>query len=173
MNRRLMSRPLVGRGTRPRALSTQSGVGILELLLVLMLVAVMLAVSVPAFHGFYQRHQLRKATGDIRSMVRYARIKTLKEKISHRILFHDESAATPNRFEVQKNQGGSFVTLPRYAQSLPEGMRILGSGPTDSMDILSVGRRGACSAGQVFVQAKDGVTLGVISIEPTCHTNVL
>ena len=155
------------------ALSTQRGVGMLELLVVMVLGSILLAVTIPAFWNFYRKHQLQTATGDIRILVQYARLKTLKEKVSHRILFHDENGATPNSYEIQSNESGPFVTLPHHVYSLPEGVNILGSGLTNSMDILGVGRRGACNSGKVFVQAQGGTLLEVISIEPTCHTSVL
>ena len=145
----------------------------LELLVVLVLGSILLAVTIPAFWNFYQNHKLHAATGEIRILVQYARLKTLKEKVSHRILFHDEDADTPNRYEIQSNESGLFLTLPQHVYSLPEGVRILGSGLTDSMDILGVGSRGACNSGKVFVQAQGGALLEVISIESTCHTSVL
>ncbi len=145
----------------------------LEMLVVLVLGSILLAVTIPAFWNFYQNHQLQAATGDIRILVQYARLKTLKEKVSHRILFHDENADMPNSYEIQSNENGPFVTLPQQVYSLPEGVNILGSGETDSMDILGVGRWGACNSGKVFVQAQGGALLEVISIAPTCHTSVL
>ncbi len=173
MDRHLKSKPLVGRATPPRALFTQRGVGMIELLVVMLLGGILLTVTIPAFWNFYRKHQLQTATGEIRILVHYVRLKTLKEKVSHRILFHDENAATPNSYEIQSNESGSFVTLPHHVYSLPEGVNILGSGPTNSMDILSVGGRGACNSGKVFVQADHAGLLEVISIEPTCHTSVL
>ena len=173
MKRHLKSLPFPGRRAPTRPRSTQSGVGIVELLVVLVIAGILLTVGMPALRNFYHKHQLQAATGEIRSMVRYARLKALKEKVSHRILFHDENAATPNSYEIQNNEGGPFVTPPQHVHSLPQGVKILGSGPTDSMDILSVGRRGDCNSGKVFIQGNDGALLEVLSIESTCHARVL
>lgn len=156
----------------PRALSTQSGVGLIELLTVMVLGSVLLAVAMPAFWSYYQEQRLHTATSQTRNLVRYARMKALKEKVPHRILFHDENAVTPNTIEVQNNEGGPFVTLPQHVYPLPAGVKILGSGPTDSMDSVTAGRRGECNSGKVFIQGHNG-TLEVTSIEPTCHTKVL
>ena len=163
----------MGRSAPFGAAPCQRGIGFLELLVVVVLTAFLLGVSIPAFWNFYRRHEVQTTTESIRILVHFTRLKTLKEKVSHRILFHDENAATPNRFELQVDEGGGFITLPHHGHSLPEGVRILGSGSTDSMDILSVGTRGTCNSGRVFVQGQGGALLQVVSIQPTCHTRVL
>ena len=94
-------------------------------------------------------------------------MKAIKEKVPYRVLFHDQSAAMPNRVEVQRLQSGSFVTIPRGTHSLSEGVAIL----TGGLGSMTVGGRDECTPGKVAVQGRPS-TPDVISIASTCHTSL-
>ncbi len=117
----------------------------------------------------YHRQQARWATRHARSLVSLAHMKALKEKVPHRLVFHDASASTPNTIELQRDQGGSFVTLPGHVYTAPHGVEILGSGPTDSIDSVEAGTRGRCDAGNVYIRGTDNRTR-ILTIDPSCHT---
>lgn len=145
----------------------QNGTTLLETLAVLAIAGTLLTISVPSLLRIYRNHQLDSASSSLRGVVRHARIKALKEKIDHRVVFHDKGAITPNRADLERKQGGGYVTLASYAYSLPEGVKILGGTPTDSMDAMNVTRRGRCDSGSVFLEGHDGA-IQAISIKTSC-----
>ena len=170
--RPLFSRPVKNR-RRARSLRGRwagpDGFTTLELLAVLGLMAVIMAVSLPALQRLYLRSQVSSTVTTIETMFLRARMSALKEKIAYRVLIHDENAATPNTLELQRNDGGSFVTLAGEVQTLPRAVRILGSGPTDSLDSMTVNSRGECTSGNVYATI-DGADIGVVAIASTCFT---
>ena len=131
---------------------------------------IILSVSLPAFDKYYRRQQVDSAAGMIESMVQRARMSALKQKIVHRVVFHDENAATPNTVELQRKVGGSFSTIPGQVLSVPGAVRILGTGPMNSLDDVTVSGRGECSPGNVYVS--DGAErTRVVAIASTCFTS--
>ena len=106
-----------------------------------------------------------------RGLVRVAHMKSLKEKVEHRVVFHDESATMANTIELQIDQSGTFVTLSDHVYPAPEGVKILGGGSTNSMDSLTAGTRGSCDAGRLYVEATDG-TVFMLTIDTRCHTSL-
>ena len=72
-----------------------------------------------------------------------------------------------NTIEVQRQQSGSFVTIPGYSYSAPDGVNILDGGSTNSTDSTIVGTRGECQAGKLFIQGRDN--LEVVTIGTSCH----
>ena len=157
------ARSLLGRWAGPHGFST------LELLVVLGLMAVIMSVSLPALQRLYLRSQVSSTVTTIETMFLRARMSALKEKAAYRVLVHDENAATPNTLELQRNEGGTFVTLTGEVQTLPQAIRILGSGPTDSLDSMTVNSRGECTSGNVYATT-DGADVGVVAIASTCFT---
>lgn len=149
---------------------SQRGAGLLELLAVVALAGLVAAVAAPSLWQAYQRQQNRAVATQAVQAVRYARVMALKEKVRHRVVFHDASAATANTVEVQREQSGSFVTVVGHVYTAPDGVSILGSGSTDSVDSVTVGTRGECDAGDVFIRGR-GESLEVVSIGASCHTS--
>ncbi len=140
-----------------------------ELLVVMALLALAMVVSLPALKNFYLQSQVSASVSTVEIMFQRARMSALKEKIPYRVLIHDQSAATPNTVELQRNASGSFVTVSGGVQTLPSTIRILGSGSTNSLDSMTVNGRGECTSGNVYV-THDGTNIGVVEIASTCFT---
>ncbi len=147
----------------------QRGIGLLELLVVLAIAAVVLIIAAPALQDAYQRQKVHAVASETAQVMRYVRLLALKEKVPHRVVFHDVSGSPANTIEVQRQQAGLFVTIPGHVYPAPSGVSILDSAPTDSIDSVIVGPRGVCQAGQVFIQGP--ISREVVSILSTCHTS--
>ncbi len=147
----------------------QRGAGFLELVVVLAIFGFVLAIASPALQNGYQRQKARAVAAETIQVIRYVQLLALKEKVPHRVVFHDVSDTPANTIEVQRQQSGSFVTIPGHVYPAPKGVVILGGGSTDSIDSVIVGPRGGCEAGQVFIQGP--VSVEVVSIQSTCHTS--
>ncbi|MCP3980728.1 MAG: type II secretion system protein [bacterium] len=148
----------------------QRGFSSLELIGALMLLSITAALAFPSMREFHNRAETGSSATAVESWVRQVRMMALKERTSYRLLVHDESSVTPNRIELQRRESGSFSTIVSGAQ-FPDGVRILGSSPTDSIDTMTVGPRGYCEAGKVYVQGPNEL-LFVIKVEATCLTSV-
>ena len=153
----------------PSAHERAAGYSLTELMVVVGLLTLVLAVSLPLFKDFYARTRVSSSAAMVQSLVQQARMSALKEKNRFRVVVHDENAATPNTLELQREQSGSFVTVAGEVHTVAEGVRILGGSP-DSMDNVTVTGRGECSSGNVYVAA-DGVDVGVVTIAATCFCN--
>ena len=154
----------------PSARERAAGYSLTELMVVVALLTLVLAVSLPLFKDFYSRTRVSSSAAMVQSLVQQARMSALKEKNRFRVVVHDENAATPNTLELQREQSGSFVTVAGEVHTVTEGVRILGASPSDSMDNVTVTGRGECSSGSVYVYA-DGVDVGVVTIAATCFCN--
>ncbi len=150
-------------------MARQRGFSLLELLATLAVAGLVVAIAAPGLLKGYQRQKARVAATEIVRVMRYTRLLALKEKVPHRVVFHDVSDSPANTIEVQRQQSGSFVTIPGHVYPAPSGVSILNSGSTDSIDSVIVGSRGECQSGQVFIEGY--MILEVVSIEPTCHTS--
>ena len=153
-------------------MSSERGVSFIELMVILALGVVLLMMAAPNLRNIHAKHQQNGAARKVQSLVSYVRLKALKEKLPYRLVLHDENALTPNRVEVQWSQGGSYATEPGGIYELPDRVRILGGGGTDSVDQLTVSKRGACSTGNVYVQGTHP-SLEVVVVESTCLTKLL
>ena len=142
------------------------GFTVTELLAVVAIIAVTATVAVPLARQAYVRQQVKAAATQVQSLVQRARMSAVKEKVSYRLVIHDEDAALPNHLEVQKKQGASFVSQHTYA--LPGAVRLLGN----SLSSMTVSSQGVCSSGYVYVEAADGAAEAV-SIKSTCLTENL
>ena len=150
-------------------MARQRGAGFVELLVVLALAGLVLAIASPALREGYQRQKVRAVATETVHVIGYVRLLALKEKVPHRVVFHDVSGSPANTIEVQRQQAGLFVTIPGHVYPAPSGVSILDSAPTDSIDSVIVGPRGVCQAGQVFIQGP--LSLEVVSIGASCHTS--
>ena len=150
-------------------MARQRGTGFLEMLVVLAVAGLVLAIASPALRNGYQRQKVRAVAAETVQVIRYVHLLALKEKVPYRVVFHDVSDTPANTIEVQRQQSGSFVTIPGHVYTAPHGVVILDGGSTDSIDSMVVGSRGECQPGQVFIQGP--MSLEVVSIESTCHTS--
>ncbi len=150
-------------------IARQRGVSLPELLAALAIAVVVIAIGTPGLLNSYKRQKAAVVASETVQVMRYARLLALKEKVPHRVVFHDVYGSPANTIEVQREQSGSFVTIPGHIYPAPKGVSILGSGSTDSIDSVIVGSRGECETGKVFIEGH--MILEVVSIEATCHTS--
>jgi prepilin-type N-terminal cleavage/methylation domain-containing protein len=144
----------------------QHGYSVIELLIAVALLAVVTVIAMPGLKTAYARFQVDSSVALIASTVQHARMSALKEKRSYRVLVHDESAATPNTVELQRDTAGSFVTVPGQVHTLPGSARILDTSPSN----VSVSTRGECTSGTFYV-ANQGANTGVLKVATTCLTS--
>lgn len=153
----------------PRRWANPAGFSTTELLVVMVLLTLVMVTSLPALQRFYLQSQVSSSLATVEIMFQRARMSALKERVSYRVLIHDQNASTPNTIELQSNASGSFVTLSGEVQTLPPKIRILGSGSTNSLNSMTVNSRGECTSGSVFV-THEGTEIGVVAIASTCFT---
>ena len=149
-----------------------AGYSVTELVIVAALILLILGVSLPALYRVYLGHQTDTAAVMVQSMIHRARISALKEKRAYRVVLRDENDSPPNTIELQRDNGGSFVTVSGEVHAVPGSVRILGSLPTDSLDVVTVNSRGQCNTGSVFVTSH-GRAHGEVVIARTCFTESL
>lgn len=157
--------------SRGRQISRCRGFSLTELLVVASLVTVSVAVALPRLDEFYAKHRLNSAATEFQSMILRARMSALKEKASYRLVLHDEDATSANRYELQKNQSGSWVSVDGGAHDIASAVAILGSGSTDSVDNVTVSGRGVCSTGVLYLRSERGRIL-VVKVDATCYSEV-
>lgn len=146
----------------------QHGMSVTELLCVVAIVAVSAAVAAPLVHQSVVRHESAAAATRIESLVQRARMNAVKQKVAHRLLIHDQAAATPNTLELQRAEGGSFTTLPQGTYAFPASVRIPTGGPSS----VTVSARGVCSAVSLSLESQ-GHGLRTVSVGGTCLTQRL
>jgi prepilin-type N-terminal cleavage/methylation domain-containing protein len=83
----------------------QRGMSATELLVVVGVIGVALAVTLPALHEYHEAAKVDAALAQIESSVQQVRISALKERTSHRLLIRDAGDASPNRLELQRWSG--------------------------------------------------------------------
>ena len=142
----------------------QRGFTVTELTLAVAIVAVAAGVSAPMVRQAYVRQQVRIAASEVQSLVQRARMAAVKEKVSYRLILHDQNATLANHLELQRKQGNSFFTQQTYA--LPGAVRLLGS----SMNQVTVSAQGTCNSGNVAVQGEGDEAYQALSIKSTCLT---
>ena len=151
--------------------SRDGGFNLTELVVVMAVLAITSVLVLPRLESIYRKHQLNIAATEFQVMVLQARISAVKEKVSYRLVVHDESTTVPNRYELQKLEGGSWVGVEDGIRDLPDTVAILGSDPTDSLDNVTVSGRGLCSAGKLFLRSDDG-SLQIVSLDLSCFVTV-
>ena len=143
------------------------GYSLTEFLIIAALIVAVLSIGLPAFGRFYKRHQRAAAGEMVQTLVQRARMSALKEKRSYRVLIHDEDDSPANTIELQRVEGGSFVTVSGEVHPVPGAIRVLGALPTDSMDSVTVNGRGECTSGNVFLTAA-AEDVAIVTISTIC-----
>jgi type II secretory pathway pseudopilin PulG len=144
---------------------------VFELLAVMAAAGILITTAAWSMQGLYNRHKLTSAGEQIQSAIVAARVRALKEKTPYRIVFRDETATSPNRVEMEREVSGSFVSLPTETLTLPGGVLVGSSGSTNSMDTLTIGRRGDCGTGSVYLLDRQGQTR-TVSVATTCLSSL-
>ena len=149
-----------------------AGFTVVEIVVIMALITLMLAIGLPGLRNLWINHQTTSAAVMVQTMVQRARMSALKEKRAYRVVLHDEYSAQANTIEIQRDSGGSYVTVAGEVYGIPGEVRILGTLPNDSVDSVTVNSRGECTSGDVFV-TKDGKAYGHVSISATCLADLL
>ena len=126
----------------------------------------------PSLMDFYSKHRLESSAATVQSAVQEARVQALKQKVSYRLVIHDLSATEPNQVELQRMKSGSWSTVVDGTHSVAETIEILGANPYNSMDYVTVSKRGECSTGNIYLQSAEGDT-EIVRVQPTCITDRL
>ena len=109
----------------------QNGFTLLEALVVIGLLAVVVAITIPPFFRIIQKYRAETAIDQVTMNLRFARLAALKKRIPYRVVF---SADPTNTYEVQVNPSRDLVTWEKYARSdtsIPGGLTILSGGITN------------------------------------------
>jgi type IV fimbrial biogenesis protein FimT len=96
------------------------GFTVIELLIVLAIISILSAISIPSVVKWRQNHQLNSATRGIQSMIQRLRIQAMKEKSSVSIIFNAATNDYEARITMRGVEGGRTKLL-KY--SLPPGIR--------------------------------------------------
>ena len=146
----------------------ETGFTMVEILVVIVAIGILFSMTMPSFYEMYRQHQLRGAATTVSMLIRFAKLQAVKEKTRYKVVFSDENAGgNANRASLQFESGGSFGDVSGQQHDLDEHIKILGGGGYDSMDDLTVSRRGECTAGTVYLEGHGGAMV-TVTIATTC-----
>jgi prepilin-type N-terminal cleavage/methylation domain-containing protein len=97
------------------------GFSVIELMVVMVIIATLVAISTPRMIDWRQDHQLNTATRNIQTSIQRMRVQAMKEKSSAEIIFD----ATANKYEARihmRGAEGGRIKVLNYR--LPPGIRI-------------------------------------------------
>jgi Tfp pilus assembly protein FimT len=128
------------------------GFSLLEAVIVVGLVAIIVAVSVPTLYRSYQSYRAQTAVERITMNLRFARLAAVEKRIFYRVVI-DESNDT---YQIQMNKAKDGTTWVRYKNadtSMPDdGLDILAGGLTQ----ITYNARGAANtSGTIRVQSTE------------------
>ena len=156
-----------------RRVGSQSGFTLVELMVCLVAVGLLMTITVPSFYQMYRQKQVRNAAVKVSMLVRFAKLQAVKEKSRYKVVFKDENAGTSkNMANLEVESGGSFGAVTGQQHALAEPVKILGGGGYDSVDEMTVSRRGECTTGNVYIEGLGGMMM-TVSISSTCAITYL
>lgn len=105
----------------------QKGVSLIETLVILAVLAILVAVSIPAFLRLLQSYRVKTGANEIATNLRFARQSTIKQKVAYRMVLRDETDGTkPNTYAIEYNKPGvGFTVVPGLDFKLPTQVKIL------------------------------------------------
>ncbi|MCI0412805.1 GspH/FimT family pseudopilin [bacterium] len=112
----------------------ERGFSLLEALLIIGLIAIIAAVSLPAFYNTFQKYRVQSAARQVEMNLRFARLAAVKKKTMHQVLFRNTSGSPPNTYVMMmdSDKNGAFdediEIVKNIDTSLPEGLTILSGG---------------------------------------------
>ena len=106
----------------------ERGFTLLEAVIVVGLIAVVVAVTIPPFYKIIQKYRAQTAAEQVAMNLRFARLAAVKKRIRFRVVFN----ATPtNTYQMQSNptRGSGTWEDYKYADtSIPDSLKILSGG---------------------------------------------
>jgi prepilin-type N-terminal cleavage/methylation domain-containing protein len=109
----------------------QNGFTLLEAMIVVGLLAVVVAILLPAFFGILQKYRAETAVEQVVMNLRFARLAAIKKRVPYKVLFFDNSSSPPNTYKMQLNPSKDNTTWDNYTladTSIPSNLTILSGG---------------------------------------------
>jgi prepilin-type N-terminal cleavage/methylation domain-containing protein len=104
----------------------QKGFSLMEALIVIGLVAVLVAIVLPAFYRALQKYRAETAVEQIAINLRFARLSAVKKRIDYKLVF------TTNSYKMQTSTDGvSYTDYNHVDTQLPNNLSILSGGCTE------------------------------------------
>jgi type IV fimbrial biogenesis protein FimT len=137
MEFRVMSNPLFSKSRR----RTQGfGFTLVELLITITIAAILLAIGIPSFKSFTANQQVKNATFDLSSMLRFARSEAIKR--NNNVVVTPVSSAWKNGWTITVTVSGTTTTLGQH-DAFATGVSV--TGPT-TITYSGTGRLNAATA---------------------------
>ncbi|MDH3285088.1 MAG: prepilin-type N-terminal cleavage/methylation domain-containing protein [Acidobacteriota bacterium] len=149
----------------------ERGFSLMELVLTFALIGVLALIAGNGLKQSVDQSRLNAAARLTQSQVRLARVNAIKARTTHRLIVNDESEATANTLELQRLTSGSYKAIQGRTFPMSGGIRILGSGLTNSIDAIVVNARGTCTSGKVYLEGRDD-RLSVVRVTPSCGVTI-
>lgn len=145
----------------------------LEALLVVGLIAILAAVSLPRLTRMAIDLKIETSAKQLATNLRFARMSAVKQKVDYQVSIHDElatSPAIPNTYEVKYKPSGSFITFPRADTKIDSGLKILS---TSTLSSVTFDPRGSAdAAGSISLRGENNVEYR-IDVKTTGSVNVV
>jgi prepilin-type N-terminal cleavage/methylation domain-containing protein len=78
----------------------ERGFSLIELLIVLTILAVLIAIAVPALGTYYQEYQLNKSAREVKANIQLARLKAVTSNFRVNFTYNIGSGATPDTYQI-------------------------------------------------------------------------
>jgi prepilin-type N-terminal cleavage/methylation domain-containing protein len=152
----------------PARRRTGGGFTLFELVIVMVVVATLVAISMPSLRGFWSGSRSRDAATEFLAVTQWARAKSAAEARIYRLSLD----ATNGDYQLTVQEGVEFVeTGDEFGQihSLPEGMRMevvrLGLTP-DAVGQIDFHPDGRCDVAAIRLTEPDGTVTTIASLSP-------
>jgi prepilin-type N-terminal cleavage/methylation domain-containing protein len=152
----------------PTSTRLRLGFTLFELVIVMVVIATLIAIAMPAVRGFWSGTRSRDATTELLATMQYARAKSAAEARIYRLTLDVDNAA----YQLSVQDGVDFVdTGTEFGQviALPEGMRMevvrLGLTP-DGVGQIDFHPDGRCDTAAVRLTEPDGTVTTIASLSP-------
>jgi type II secretion system protein H len=144
----------------------QSAFTLLELVLVMVIIAIVLAAVAPKLRGWSRGRELRDAADAFVDMTRYARAQSAADGTTYRLTI-DSTAGT---YQLTKLDGAQFVAVPfdfGQPKKVPDGYRIelaAQQGAATTSNTIDFYPSGRAQVAQVRISAPSGETMQIACV---------
>ena len=149
------------------------GFSLFEAILVIGLVAILAAVSLPRLTRLAIDLKVETSAKQLATNLRFARMSAVKQKVEYQVVIHNElatSPAIPKTYDVQYKSAGSFVTFPRADTKIDNGLKILSTSTLSS--VIFDPRGSANAAGNIRLRGENNAEYR-IDVKTTGSVNVV